>query len=213
MCVLVTNISFCLQVGNPDLMIRETNSEEDMEGVVVTGGALGVEWVLGGDLGVEVEAARVQVEEVGEAHLGSIHDQVAVDSLAQIGGAQGVVEGMVPRVKVVDMGAVRVTLNQTDLPLVAMDSRMDMAVNKGEELVVVGLMIGPIRWPTCSTVGPVNNRPRDSLLSPQEIPHPLLPCNEHISFRIFLFICNFYSFVRNMFYCDHIFSFHVVFYL
>lgn len=204
MYVFLTNISFCLQVGNPDLMIRETNSVEDMEEVVVTGGALGVEWALGVDMGVEVEAALVQVEEVGGVHLGSIRDQVAVDSLAQIGGAQAVVEGMVPRVRVVDMGAVKVTLNQTDLPLVVMDSRMDMEVNKGEELVVVGPMIGPIRWPTCSTVGLVNNRPRDSLLSPQEIPHPLLPCNEHISFRIFLFTCNFYSFVRNMFYCDYI---------
>lgn len=118
MYVFLTNISFCLQVGNPDLMIRETNSAGDMEEVVVTGGALGVEWALGVDMGVEVEAALVQVEEVGGVHLGSIRDQVAVDSLAQIGGAQGVVEGMVPRVRVVDMGAVRVTLNQTDLPLV-----------------------------------------------------------------------------------------------
>lgn len=43
-----------------------------------------------------------------------------------------------------------------------MDSRMDMEVNKGEELVVVGLMIGLIRWFICLIVGLVNNRSRDS---------------------------------------------------
>lgn len=177
-----------LEVGNPDLMIRETNSVEAMEEVVdVTGDLEGVEWVLGVDLGVEGGAVPVQVEEVGEAHLGSIQDRVAVDSLALIGEALGGLEGTVLRVRVVGMGAVRVTLNRMDLPLVAMDSKMDMEVNKGEGLVVVGQMIGPVRWLTCSTVGLVNNHPQDSLLSPQEIPHPLLPCNEHISLRIFLF--------------------------
>lgn len=39
---------------------------------------------------------------------------------------------------------------------------MDMEVNKGEELVVVGLMIGLIRWFICLIVGLVNNRSRDS---------------------------------------------------
>ena len=174
-------MNFYLQVENPDLMTREIDLGGTLVGEVDVIGVdlVGVEWDLEGDLEV-VGLIAAEGQAMGGAHH-LVEGRGALGS--QIVEAQGVVEDIVHRVRVVDTAVVRVTLSKMVLPLEVMVSRMGTVVSRGVELVVVEVvqaMTGPTKWPTCSTTGVDNSNHQDNLPSPQETPLPLPPCNEYI---------------------------------
>ena len=130
-------MNFYLQVENPDLMTREIDLGGTLVGEVDVIGVdlVGVEWDLEGDLEV-VGLVAAEGQAMGGAHH-LVEGRGALGS--QIVEAQGVVEDIVHRVRVVDTAVVRVTLSKMVLPRDVIVSRRGTEVSRGGGLAVVGV--------------------------------------------------------------------------